>query len=43
MLRFGASCELSELIRRYADENIRDGILIVNLGEDLSSAVLSMH
>ena len=37
-----ASCELSELIRRYAEETSRDGILVLNLGEELSSTVLSV-
>jgi len=37
-----ASCELSDLIRRYADEPDKDGILVLNLGEELSSTVLSV-
>jgi hypothetical protein len=37
-----ASCEFSELIRRYADETSRDGILVLNLGEELSSTILSI-
>jgi len=36
------SCELSELIRRYADGTDKDGILVLNLGEELSSTVLSV-
>jgi hypothetical protein len=37
-----ASCELSDLIRCYADETDKNGILVLNLGEELSSTVLSV-